>query len=402
MKAFSRSLFERMVSIGYDPIDPPEVRQIKRIWAGAMWVSPLSTVSNALGMYAQGFYVPAIGLALTTLLVFGILLTLRLRPSSYRYTVHAMCIGNTAVSVVISLSFGGLALSGTNMIWGFLTPMAAIVALGRGQAAKFWLGVYVAATIASSIIGNRLTPLYRMPDVETTLLINLILVALSIYIILNYFVRQRDEFQKKSDDLLRNILPESIAEQLKQRGGLIAERFDEASVLFADVVDFTPMSARLSPVALVTLLDEVFSEFDRLTAKHGLEKIKTIGDCYMVAAGVPQPRSDHAHALAALALDMQTLVQRRTFGGQPLRFRIGLNSGPLVAGVIGQRKFLYDLWGDAVNTASRMESHGSSGVIQITSETYERIRDAFTCTPRGTIQVKGKGTMDVYELVGSL
>ena len=144
------------------------------------------------------------------------------------------------------------------------------------------------------------------------------------------------------------------------------------------------MSSQMSPTELVTLLNEVFSAFDQLVERHGVEKIKTIGDCYMVAAGVPQPRSDHARALTQLALEMQALVASRDFQGHPLRFRIGLNSGPLVAGVIGRRKFIYDLWGDAVNTASRTEA------------THELIKDNFICEPHGTISVKGKGEMKVW------
>ena len=156
----------------------------------------------------------------------------------------------------------------------------------------------------------------------------------------------------------------------------------------------------MAPMALVGLLDEVFLCFDHLVEKFGLEKIKTIGDCYMVAAGVPRPRPDHAHALARMALEMHASINERLFGGQRLAFRIGMNSGPVVAGVIGRKKFIYDLWGDAVNTASRMETHGSGGTIQITRATYELIQDEFVCEPGGRIDVKGRGEMEVWRLVG--
>jgi adenylate cyclase len=146
----------------------------------------------------------------------------------------------------------------------------------------------------------------------------------------------------------------------------------------------------------VGLLNEVFSYFDTLVEQHGLEKIKTIGDCYMVAAGVPRPRADHAQALAQLALDIRDYVSKREFRGQRLAFRIGLNSGPVVAGVIGRNKFIYDLWGDAVNTASRMESHGVGGVIQVAEATYELIKCDFVCEPHGVVNVKGKGEMNVW------
>ncbi len=185
--------------------------------------------------------------------------------------------------------------------------------------------------------------------------------------------------QQKSENLLLNILPPEIARVLKNENRIIADHIEQASILFADVVNFTPMSASMSPTELVSLLDEIFSQFDTLVDKYNLEKIKTIGDCYMVASGVPRPRPDHAQALACLALDMQEYVSQNEIQGHQLQFRIGINSGPVVAGVIGRRKFSYDLWGDAVNTASRMESHGAGGTIQITRSTYELIQHEFLC-----------------------
>jgi guanylate cyclase len=167
-------------------------------------------------------------------------------------------------------------------------------------------------------------------------------------------------------------------------------------------VNFTPLTASLPPAEMVDLLNEVFSYFDSLVEKYGVEKIRTIGDSYMVAAGVPRPRPDHAHALARMALEMCDYVSRHTFkNGHSLNFRVGLNSGPLIAGVIGRKKFIYDIWGDAVNTASRMESHGAAGKIQISRATYDLIQDDFICEPRGSITVKGKGEMEVWYVVGS-
>jgi guanylate cyclase len=167
-------------------------------------------------------------------------------------------------------------------------------------------------------------------------------------------------------------------------------------------VDFTPLSQRLSPAETVDILDRLFSHFDSLVERHGLEKIKTVGDCYMAAAGVPDPHQDHARRAALLALDMREAVATSAVAGREgLELRIGINSGPVVAGVIGRKRFLYDLWSDAVNTASRMESHGTPGEIQITRETYELLKDEFVCRPRGTISVKGKGEMETWYLVGS-
>ncbi len=206
--------------------------------------------------------------------------------------------------------------------------------------------------------------------------------------------------QEKAENLLLNILPKDIATILKNENRVIADHFEGASILFADVVNFTPLSMTMTPVELVELLNEVFSHFDTLVEQYGLEKIKTIGDCYMVASGVPRPRADHAHAIVRMALAMRDYINQHEFRGRRLAFRMGINSGPVVAGVIGRKKFIYDLWGDAVNTASRMESHGAGGLIQVTRETYELIQDDFVCEPRGVVNVKGKGEMEVWQVIG--
>jgi guanylate cyclase len=229
-----------------------------------------------------------------------------------------------------------------------------------------------------------------------------------VFTLLAVFARQRRdalaalrEEQARAENLLLNILPRSIADRLKAETRTIADQFSSASILFADVVDFTPLAERLPAAEVVGVLDHLFSHFDGLAERYGLEKIKTIGDCYMVAAGVPSPRPDHAQALASMALDMQAAVHSvDEVGHLGLELRIGINSGPVVAGVIGRKRFLYDLWGDAVNTASRMESHGTSGRIQITRATKELLEDEFVCEPRGTISLKGKGEMEAWYLVG--
>jgi len=241
--------------------------------------------------------------------------------------------------------------------------------------------------------------------------------------------------QERAERLLLNVLPKAIADQLKQyqesladvsepadesqantlNRSFLAERFDEATVLFADIVGFTPLSARISPLELVSLLNQIFSSFDKLADKYGLEKIKTIGDAYMVAGGLPVPHSDRDGAIAEMALEMQQEISRfqssdrppffqeakdKISPGDPFQIRIGINTGPVVAGVIGIKKFIYDLWGDTVNVASRMESQGEGGKIQVTSQTYERLKDRYQFEKRGRIFVKGKGEMVSYWLTG--
>ncbi|MGF1461182.1 MAG: adenylate/guanylate cyclase domain-containing protein [Leptolyngbyaceae cyanobacterium] len=209
------------------------------------------------------------------------------------------------------------------------------------------------------------------------------------------------EEQAKSEKLLLNILPDTIAAQLKTKVEAIASRFEEATILFADIVDFTGLSTQMSPGELVAVLNDIFSQFDEIADALGLEKIKTIGDAYMVVGGLPQPRPDHAPATLEMALQMLETIQ--TFqrrDGSPFQLRIGINTGPVVAGVIGIKKFSYDLWGDAVNIASRMESHGVVNRIQVSESTYRRAQDQYEFEDRGCIDIKGRGKMRTYLLRG--
>jgi class 3 adenylate cyclase len=210
---------------------------------------------------------------------------------------------------------------------------------------------------------------------------------------------RRDAFAAnlRARRLLDNVLPPSIADRLERGEKRIADQADAATVLFADLVGFTGLAERMSPVQLVDTLDELFSRFDDLAARHGLEKIKTIGDAYMVVGGVPAPRPDHALAVAHLALQMRDLVAHRS----DLQIRIGIHSGPVVAGVIGARKFMFDLWGDTVNLASRMESHGVPGAIQVSAATAALLEPAFVCEPRGAIAIKGKPDQQAFLLVAA-
>lgn len=221
------------------------------------------------------------------------------------------------------------------------------------------------------------------------------------YRVMQEYLEQLEIEQQKSERLLLNVLPKPIAEQLKKGQGIIAESFSQVSVLFADIVGFTELSSQVSAIELVYLLNEIFSKFDELAEKHGLEKIKTIGDCYMVVAGLPVCRQDHAEAIAEMALDMQSAITRfNAEHNQTLKIRTGISSGPVVAGIIGTKKFIYDLWGDTVNTASRMESHGIPDCIQLTEATYELIKDKYLFEKRGLIPIKGKGEMLTYLLAG--
>ncbi len=214
---------------------------------------------------------------------------------------------------------------------------------------------------------------------------------------------QEEAEREQSDRLLLNVLPAAVAERLKEDQGPIADYIEDATVLFADLVNFTALGEQLAAADLVGLLGTVFSAFDELAAERGVEKIKTIGDAYMAVAGVPTLRPDNAAVMGELALALQAALKRlNATHGWALEARIGMATGPLVAGVIGQQKFSYDLWGDTVNTAARMESHGVPGRIQVTEATYRRLSSRFQFEPRGRIDVKGKGILETYFLTGAI
>ncbi|HEX4391486.1 MAG TPA: adenylate/guanylate cyclase domain-containing protein [Mycobacterium sp.] len=301
---------------------------------------------------------------------------------------------------LVTIALGGFQQSSAVIVWAALCPLGSLL-LEEPRRTLLWIVGFVALLPITALLQPHLTPAH-LPDTFVTwfFVLNLGTVIAVVFGLLHYFVRRRDFFQQSSEMLLLNILPKEISEALKTEPRAIAAHYDEASILFADIVGFTPMAATMLPLTLVDLLNDVFECLDDLVDKYELEKIKTIGDCYMVAAGVPRERADHAAALVNFALDMRAEIDKRTFGGRRLSFRIGINSGPVVAGVIGRRKFIYDLWGETVNMASRMESHGTSGVIQITRNTFDLVSEHFDCQARGPIEVKGVGRVETWYVTG--
>jgi len=311
----------------------------------------------------------------------------------------------------VSMAFvGGFVGSGAVGLWGILAPLGALIFDGA-RAGMRWFVAFVGVFLASGLVGElagggrSILPAWFE---STMVALNVTVGGAVVFLLLVLFVRQREEAladlrieQDRAESLLLNILPRSIADKLKADTATIADQFAAASILFADVVDFTPLSDRLQPAEVVGILDHLFTHFDLLAERYEVEKIKTIGDCYMVAAGVPTPRPDHARVMALIALDMRDAMHAEDgVGHLGLEIRIGINSGPVVAGVIGRKRFLYDLWGDAVNMASRMESQGTSGQIQVTQATYELLKDEFELEPRGTVPIKGKGDVETWYLVG--
>jgi guanylate cyclase len=401
------ALTTRLARLGADPGDDEELRHKKMLLTLlAVLVLPVSAIWGALYLVFGSIVgiVPFIYLAVSiaSLVLFA-------RTRNFTVLLNIQLLDILLTTSAGQMLIGGFLPSGAVGLWGILAPLGALVFLDARRARR-WFVAFVVVFLVTGVAGEAFFPDADLlvAFTSTMLALNVIGVGTVAFTVLARFAHQRDAAmaalrieQQKSELLLMNILPSSIAERLKAASQTIADHFDSASIVFADVVDFTPLSQRLSPAEVVGVLDRLFSRFDGLVERHGLEKIKTIGDAYMAAAGVPDPTPDHARRAALLALDMREAVADGTAGdGSGLELRIGINSGPVIAGVIGSKRFLYDLWGDAVNTASRMESNGTPGEIQITRATYELLKDDFVCEPRGTIPVKGKGQMETWYLVG--
>lgn len=406
--AITRGALRFVRAIGADPADDDDVRVLKTLLVGtALMIIPAGVV---WGLLYVVFGEPSAGLipwgyaVLSALSLVVLHVTRRLDwVANFQFTLLLL------TPAALMLVLGGFVASSGVILWSALAPLGSI-AFVSARRAVLWFLAFLAVLVVTTLVGADLRAVNQLPNAVVLLffLLNLAGPATVAFVLLVAFASQRETAlgalrseQRKADALLLNILPQRIADLLKGGERHVAEGFEAATILFADVVDFTPLSARLQPRDVVDLLDHLFSHFDELAERHGLEKIKTIGDAYMVAAGVPVPRDDHAHAIARLALDMRTsLAVHGELAEHKIQVRIGINSGPVVAGVIGRRRFIYDLWGDAVNVAARMESQGRPGVIQVTRATRDLIVDAFVLEPHGTVTVKGRGEMETWDLVG--
>lgn len=397
-----------LARIGADPRDGEELRQKKSLLVLlAVLIAPVSVAWGILYL-ALGSAVGIAPLAYFAISMASLIVFARTRNFRFLLVVQLLDI-LVAPTAGGQMLVGGFLPSGAVGLWGILAPLGALVFLEVRQAVR-WFVAFVFVFLVTGVLGEVLFPDVDLPLWFTSMMLalNVVGAASVAFMLLATFAHQRNEAltalrseQEKSEALLVNILPRPIAERLKDATQTIADHFDAASILFADVVDFTPLSDHLPPTEVVGILDELFSRFDALVERHGLEKVKTIGDCYMASSGVPDPSPDHARRAALLALAMRDVVATSAVAGRSgLELRIGINSGPVVAGVIGTKRFLYDLWGDAVNVASRMESHGTPGEIQITRATYDLLKDEFECRRRGTIPVKGKGEVETWYLLG--
>jgi adenylate cyclase len=395
-----RRWLHRLAAIGARPGDNRETRIQK---------ASLVAVSAAVAVAAIGWVVPffLLGYPLPAAMPFlyQVLTIVNLAIFARNGDFPRFAIGQVAMWLVLPFAvqwtLGGLVGGSVVMVWAFLAAVAGLLYFGPRAAILIF-----AAFLTLIIISAGLEPLLRAtfaplaePIRTVFFVLNIAAVSIAAFGLLLWVDRQRRAAQARSDALLRNVLPGPIADRLVEGEVRIAELHPDVSVLFADIVDFTPFVRRTPAERVVDLLDELFGEFDVLAEQHGLEKIKTIGDAYMVVAGVPAARSDHAAAAIEMALGMQAALRRSAEAtGLPVELRIGVASGPVIAGVIGRRRIIYDLWGDTVNTASRMESHGIPGRIQITAETHDLVKDRYRFRRREGVSIKGRGEMTTYLL----
>ncbi len=404
---FVRPWLDRAARIGADPADDDDLRLRKSLLVVvSILILPISLVWGAIYI-ALGAWAGLVAWLYFAISVVAIATFSRTRKTESFLRVELL---DSLLAPTIAMAFvGGFTGSGAVGLWGIVAPLGALVFNGARSGVR-WFAAFVAVFLVSGIVGQVAGsgPTFPAWFAPTMIALNVTVASAVVFELLVQFVRQREEAlaalrveQDRAEKLLLNILPRSIADKLKASTATIADQYAAASILFADVVDFTPLSDRLQPAEVVGILDHLFTHFDLLADRYAVEKIKTIGDCYMVAAGVPTAREDHAQVMALMAIDMRDAMRSSdAVGHLGLEIRIGINSGPVVAGVIGRKRFLYDLWGDAVNMASRMESHGTPGHIQVTHATYELLRDEFELEPRGTIPIKGKGDVETWYLIG--
>jgi class 3 adenylate cyclase/tetratricopeptide (TPR) repeat protein len=401
-------------------LDAPEIVVQK------MSIVIISIATCVAALVWTGLYYYYYGFCLVTFLPFTYFLIVGPALLIYFFTKKQQLLVNVQlcciffITLAIESASGGFK-GGIVIIWAFLAPVGALMYKGIRPAA-IWMGLFILAIIALAVFHDSLSRFY-FPIPETAAFMfncmNLLGPAIVVYFSMQFFVKSviRDgrllqennvvlsntlgelKIEKqKSDDLLLNILPEEVAEELKAKGLTTARHFDNVTVLFTDFVDFTSAAERMAPQALVDELHACFHAFDEITSKYNIEKIKTIGDAYMAVAGLPAADPDHAENVVRASKEINAFMQQRRakLGDDSFHVRLGIHSGSVVAGIVGMKKFAYDIWGDAVNTASRMEQNGSPGMINISQTTYDLVKDKFTCTYRGEIHAKGKGMLKMY------
>ena len=412
---------DRLRNAGAEPGDSEEQRLNKSL---LMFATGLVTMAAMLWVAIYGLLGQSISttppMVFQLLLVGNLLVYIRFGYFDFfRVTQLALFLFGP---FAMQWGFGSFVDSSGIVLWGLLAPIGAILCFGVRESIA-WFFAWVFMTAMSGLFDYYLAPpkgahsalAVPLGTAVVFFALNFIAVATIIYLLLRYSIQEKQKMQdrlaeahrlltteqERSERLLLNILPGPVAERLKRSEQPIADGFADASVMFADIVNFTQAATHLTPGQVFSMLNEVFSAFDELAERFGLEKIKTIGDAYMVAGGLDNANSRHTEAIADMALAMHARL-KSGFGanGLHLAIRVGIGTGPVVAGVVGTKKFIYDVWGDTVNIASRITSEGAPGMIQCDTTTFQRLKDRFEFLEPQALHLKGKGEMAVYSLVG--
>ena len=352
-------------------------------------------------VHLQFFYQPFLIVIVYTVIITTSLILFIYRRK-FRLLAWSLVTAVIFLSVGIHIVQGGFYNSSGTLLYAMIAPAFATLGIGR-RAGLFVLTLFIIIVIILQFFESEIVLLgpQNVPASHVLLLFTINMCATGFFILgsMILLVTETEAALKSADDLLLNILPSPIAKRLKNKVETIADHHDEATIIFADFVDFTKMTDGEDPKVVVGWLNDIFSEFDTLAEKHGLEKIKTIGDAYMAVSGIPNKTKRHAYNAIEFSIDILNLLEQRfNWKGEEIGMRIGINTGPVVAGVIGKHKFIYDLWGDAVNTASRMESYGYKNFIQVTESTYNELKEEYEFSDKGEIEIKGKGRMKTYIL----
>jgi class 3 adenylate cyclase len=414
-----RGLIARLGAAAIDENDSEELRLRKTLLMFASGLMNMAAILWLLIYWWMGLKLPT-SVPLGFQIVSAVVLAIYLRTRNFDFFRLAQLSLFLFFPFVIQWSIGSFVSSSGIALLALLAPVGAMVCYGPRESIP-WFVAYVVLTVLSGAFDFFLATGedYGIPmkTVAVFFVMNFTIISTMVYLLLRHFVQERDRFEsqlaeqhdlvraerEKSERLLVSILPAHVAERLKHQPGTIADGFADVSVMFADVVDFTRLAEELTPNQVVSFLDEVFTRFDRLSQQHGLDKIKTIGDAYMVVGGLADDRLNYADHVADMALEMIELTksdpQMRRLGVQ---LHIGIATGPAIAGVIGATRFIYDLWGDTVNLASRLTSEATAGAILVDKTTFRRLGHRYSCDVPQDIAIKGKGTTTTYRLSGKL
>lgn len=414
------TLYQRLRHAGIEPADSEDTRIRKSILVfamGMMTAAPMFWLSLYWLVGLQLSATLPMAYQLISVATFIVYVATR----NFGFFLYAQLCLFLFFPFIVQLTIGNFISASGVVLWGILAPVVAVPVLGA-RASLPWFAAHLAMLIICGAIDFQLagvsvsTPRVPLSTSALFFALNFIAISSVVYFLLRYAAVQKERYeielqramhllrdeQERSERLLLNILPGAVAERLKQNDATIADGFADVTVMFADIVNFTQIAEGMSPSQIFAMLNKVFSGFDALAEKHGLEKIKTIGDAYMVAGGLDElPGADYTRAIAEMAIDMRDLLASdRALNHMQLEIRMGIGTGPVVAGVVGRKKFIYDLWGDTVNLASRITSEGTPGVIQVDSTTFRRLRGSFDFEAPRSIPLKGKGETVVHRLLG--